>query len=234
MPNPSFHLFQLQKIDQQIDTIKKRLVEIEQIRKNNSSKMELESLLARMNQTLEEQKQAYDRLEEKSNAKKVKIEQSQSSLYGGSIKNPKELQDLQAEIKSLKDSLSSIEDAQIQGLLELELSEKEKSELESKMVDLENKLTIEYSAFSIEESEKNTLLSRLGQERQAIVDQVNPESHNYYQTLRKSKNGIAVSAIEDGSCAVCGSTLTPSECQIAKSHSQMASCPSCGRILYAG
>ncbi|MGZ9220523.1 MAG: C4-type zinc ribbon domain-containing protein [Anaerolineales bacterium] len=39
--------------------------------------------------------------------------------------------------------------------------------------------------------------------------------------------------MSDGSCAACGTTLTPSQQQIARSTSQLIYCPSCGRILYA-
>jgi predicted nucleic acid-binding Zn-ribbon protein len=41
---------------------------------------------------------------------KVKIEQSESNLYSGNVKNPKELQDLQNEIAALKRYLITLED----------------------------------------------------------------------------------------------------------------------------
>ncbi|MBA4384243.1 MAG: hypothetical protein C0410_05875 [Anaerolinea sp.] len=234
MTNPSFHLFQLQKIDSRIDALIKRLNEIDRMRNDNSFRMEIDKSLASINATYSEQKKNYDVIEEKVHAKRLKIEQSESSLYGGLVKNPKELQDLQTEIKLLKQSLATLEDDQLQQLVDMETTEAQLNKIEYSLKEFDAKLAVELSAFFTEEAEKKLEKEKLLQERKAVLDQVNPEFLSTYQVLRKSKNGIAVAAIEEGSCQVCGSTLTPSDCQTAKSPSHMATCSSCGRILYAG
>lgn len=234
MANPSFHLFQLQKIDTKIDTLTRRLNDIERMRNDNSFRMEIEKSLTVINATYTEQKKNYDATEEKVNAKKLKIEQTESSLYGGLVKNPKELQDLQTEIKLLKQSKSILEDDQLQQLVDMESTLAQVTTIENTLKEFDTKLAIELSSFFAEESEKKVEKERLLQERKVVLDQVNPEFLSTYQALRKTKNGIAVAAIEDGCCQVCGSTLTPADCQTAKSPSHMATCVSCGRILYAG
>lgn len=234
MTNPSFHLFQLQKIDSRVDALVKRLQEIDRVRNDNSSRLEIERALESSNNTNSLQKKNYEAIEEKVRAKKVKIDQSESSLYGGLVKNPKELQDLQTEIKFLKQSLSTLEDDQLEQLVEMESTETQVSKIEDVLKAFDAKLAVEFSALFAEEADKKIEKDRLLQERKAVLDQVNSEFLTTYQTLRKSKNGIAVAAIEDGSCQVCGSTLTPADCQTAKSPSRMATCSSCGRILYAG
>ncbi|MFN2235225.1 MAG: C4-type zinc ribbon domain-containing protein [Anaerolineales bacterium] len=45
--------------------------------------------------------------------------------------------------------------------------------------------------------------------------------------------GVAVAKVEDRACKACGSTLTASLNQAARSPSQIVFCDSCGRILYA-
>lgn len=234
MTNPSFHLFQLQKIDSRIDALTKRLNEIDRLRNDNSFRMEIEKSLATVNDAYTHQKKNYDVIEEKVLAKRLKIEQSESSLYGGLVKNPKELQDLQTEIKSLKQSLATLEDDQLQQLVDMESTEAQVSTIDNSLKEFDAKLAIEFSALFAEEANKKLEKEKLLQERKAVLDQVKPEFLSTYQTLRKSKNGIAVAAIEDGSCQVCGSTLTPADCQTAKSPSHMGTCSSCGRILYAG
>lgn len=234
MTNPSFHLFQLQKIDTRIDALSKRLNEIERIRNDNSARMEIEKSLSSANSTHAQQKKNYDSIEEKVHAKKLKIEQSESSLYGGLVKNPKELQDLQTEIKLLKQSVSTLEDDQLQQLVEMETTELQITEVEKSLKEFNEKLELEFSSMFAEEKDKKIEKEKLLQERKAVLDQVNPEFLSTYLTLRKTKNGIAVAAIEDGSCSVCGSTLTPADCQTAKSQTNMATCSSCARILYAG
>lgn len=71
-------------------------------------------------------------------------------------------------------------------------------------------------------------------ERDAALSAVRPESQALYQKLRSLPGGLAVAAVDETACAACGATLTPAERQKAKSPHELITCPSCGRILYAG
>ena len=234
MANSIFHLFQLQKIDLRIDVLDKRQKEILAIRNDNSARKILENKLEEINKSLTTHKKIYSDLDDKVNTKRLKIEQSESSLYGGTIKNPKELQDLQLEIQSLKQTITNLEDDQLQKLDDLDLVEKDKNDLLGQIENLDAKLSKVYSAFSVEENEMNSELVKLENERKAVVSQISADLIKTYDDLKKSKKGIALAAVEDGCCTACGSTLTPAECQSAKSPSRITNCPSCGRILYAG
>jgi len=232
--NSIFHLFQLQKIDLRIDVLDKRQKEILAIRNDNSARKLLENKLEEINKSLTTHKKMYSDLDDKVSTKRLKIEQSESSLYGGTIKNPKELQDLQLEIQSLKQTITNLEDAQLQKLDELDLVEKDKNDLLAEIENLDAKLSKVYSAFSVEENEMNSEFVKLENERKAVVSQISTDLIKTYDDLKKSKKGIALASVEDGCCTACGSTLTPAECQSAKSPSRITNCPSCGRILYAG
>jgi uncharacterized protein len=232
--NPSFHLYQLQKIDLQIDTLSKRLFEIDTFRKDNSSRKALQELCQTKKSELDEIQNKLTDTEEKVRVKTVKIQQSESSLYSGTIKNPKELQDLQVEIKSLKLSVSGLEDLQLQQMVEVEEKEKEFIVAKKAIEKFEEDLLIQFATLFSEENEKKSDFDRLNQERKVVLDQIPSTNLDVYLSLRKSKKGIAVTVIEDGCCSACGNTITPSDYQIAKSPLQMATCVSCGRILYAG
>jgi predicted nucleic acid-binding Zn-ribbon protein len=232
--NPSFHLYQLQKIDLKVDALKVRLADITAIRKNNSSTQKAEEKRNLSKTYFELSLSSLKITEDKVRAKKLKSEQSESSLYSGTIKNPKELQDLQSEIQSLKSAISSFEETQLSQMIDLE--EKEKtlhvadSELQAAVKEFESVL----STLVMEESKISIDLERLQQERNAVIEQITPVNYQVYLDLRKTKKGIAITLIEDGSCSTCGTTLTPSDCQNAKSPLNMVNCQSCGRILYAG
>ena len=51
--------------------------------------------------------------EAEAEAQKIKIEHTEASLYGGSVHNPKELQDLQRDVASLKKHLTTLEERQL-------------------------------------------------------------------------------------------------------------------------
>jgi predicted nucleic acid-binding Zn-ribbon protein len=76
-------------------------------------------------------------------------------------------------------------------------------------------------------------LERLEHERNAILSDLVSSAVSTYDQIRKQRRGIAVTTISDSACAACGTTLTLSLQQSARSATQLFTCPTCGRILYA-
>jgi hypothetical protein len=165
---------------------------------------------------------------------RIKIEQTDASLYGGKVRNPKELQDLQNESASLKRYLQTLEDRQLDGMIALEQAESDQKRCQGL-------LEAARSAFSQKQSgllqEKETLqkeVSKLDSERQAAASQIPAANLAEYEKLRPLKRGLAVASVTDESCDGCGATLAPAEWQAARAPQRLCFCPSCGRILYAG
>ena len=108
--NQSFHLFQLQKIDSQLDNLNKRIHEIDGIIAGDRSVVEAQDALSAAKANHQKARHHLSECEDRVSSKRIKIEQSEANLYSGSIRNPKELQDLQMEIGSLKRHLADLED----------------------------------------------------------------------------------------------------------------------------
>lgn len=234
LSNSSFHLYQLQKVDLRLDQINQRTEKIGQLLSNNPELVETENQVNSTLKMIHEKENELSALEEASSKKKIKIEQSEASLYNGKISNPKELKDLQTEIVSLKKAISSIEDDQLILMAQLEeynqiLQQNQKvhdSVLINSQQDGQKLLS--------EIDELNKEKEKLIKERQAATGQIQAESLRIYENLRNSKNHIAVAIIDDQCCATCGSEITASDIQKARSSSALFFCPSCGRIIYAG
>jgi predicted nucleic acid-binding Zn-ribbon protein len=234
LSNTSFHLFQLQKIDQSTAQLEKRLSIIQKKLLDTSFIVASEKELQTANDSLAQTQTQYLELENSISKKKIKLAQSDSSLYGGLVKNPKELQDLQFEISSLKKNILALEDLQLEKLVDLESKELITQDLQSHFKQLLDQHSIEEAQFESEVNQIKIELNRLNNERNATESQI-PSIHLLsYSSLKNHKNGIAVGVIEDGCCLSCGNMLTPAECQTAKSPNKIITCPSCGRILYAG
>lgn len=234
MASASFHLFQLQKIDLLIDQNLHQEKSINLALSNNPALKAAEKDLEEAKMVFLRSSSDLKQTEEAAQAKQIKIEQSESSLYKGSITNPKELSDLQAEIASLKKSLMQIEEVQLQQMAALEEAEKHfesvKVEHETAVKKAESENSTLYS--DLQSVVKN--LEKLTVEREVAIQQLSAESISVYENLRKAKNRIAITQVEDESCSVCGSELRPTEIQKSKSSTSVAFCPGCGRILYAG
>ena len=89
-------LYRLQQIDSQMDQTRTRLETIRQTLENDAELSTANGRASSAEAELTRKRNARNvrpKLEVQS--QRIKIEQAESSLYGGSVRNPKELQDLQ-------------------------------------------------------------------------------------------------------------------------------------------
>jgi hypothetical protein len=226
-------LYRLQQVDSQIDQIQARLRTIQQTLENDEA---LRAANEHFTATTGKHKDA-ERLLKLSEAdvekQRIKIEQTESSLYGGKVHNPKELQDLQKDVVSLKRHLETLEERELEAMIAAETAEKEWQTAQADLESVQSNLKEQHKDLTQESEMLHKHLERLHSERQAVVTDIASQTLNVYDQLRKQKRGLAITTIEDNSCEACGTTLTASQQQNARSTSQLFHCPTCGRILYA-
>jgi predicted nucleic acid-binding Zn-ribbon protein len=92
-----FKLFRLQQIDSQIDKFKTRLREIEIELQEDSELRKANQRVEQAQQLMHETEKALRTAEADVLAQRIKIEETEAALYGGKVRNPKELQDSQQE-----------------------------------------------------------------------------------------------------------------------------------------
>ena len=230
----AFHLVQLQKIDTQLDQLKNRLSEIERTLNSNEALQQAQLENKAAGDQVHQAQSVLRNAENIVQSQRIKIETSESALYGGKIHNPKELQDLQVDIQSLKKYLAVLEDQQLEAMLNLEQVE----ELQKATLERVNRVMAETANQSAsllgEQGQLFRTQERLQTERQAVLPQITAENIAIYGRLREQKRGMAVCQVEDGACKGCGTSLRPAEIQAARSPSLLVRCSTCGRILYAG
>jgi len=232
--NTTFNLFQLQKIDTESARIQNRLNEINRLFQDDSGIKSAVITFEAAKKKLHEDQVNLKSLEELIRAKRNKVEQSESSLYEGKIKNPKELQDLQKEIAAIKSSISTMEEEELELMLRIE-AEEEACESENKKVQEAQKIFEDKKHQLIQEKESlQTSAQKIAKERLAILSQLTDDFVSVYDNLRVKKSGVAIALIEEQTCTCCGTTLTPADVQSARTMTRLVYCPTCGRILYAG
>jgi uncharacterized protein len=232
--NQALHLFRLQKIDTQLDQVEARLSEIKKSLEADESIKQAEKLTAEAAKKLFQSKLALRECEEKVQAQRIKIETDESSLYGGKIRNPKELQDLQNEIQSLKKYLALLEDSQLEAMMALEETEKENQSALDFQAKTLAAFTNQKASLLGDQTQLIKNKERLIVEREVTQTPISQDNLDVYNRLRAQKRGVAVSSLSDGACTACGSILRPAEVQEARLQSHSAFCSNCGRIIYAG
>jgi uncharacterized protein len=226
-------LYRLQQVDSQIDQIQVRLKAIQQTLENDVVLRAANEHFTTADGKHKDAERALKLSELEVEKQQIKIQQTEASLYGGKVHNPKELQDLQKDIVSLKRHLETLEERQLEAMLALEDTEKDLQTAKTDLERVQSNLKEQNKDLTKESETLRKDLERLNSERQAVVTDIASQALNVYDQLRKQKRGIAITTVTDNSCEACGTTLTASQQQTARSTSQLFHCPTCGRILFA-
>jgi predicted nucleic acid-binding Zn-ribbon protein len=225
-------LYRLQQIDSQMDHLRARIQEIQVILDDDSELRKIKDLAGTADARCSVASGSLDKAERDVQSQQIKIEQTQSSLYGGKSHSPKELLDLQHDVSSLKRYLSTLEDRQLEAMQESESAEASQRETHVRLSLLIAQLAALGKGLQNEQNAIKNELDKLLVQRNAVAGAVPPAEINLYDQLRQQRRGIAVTVISENSCGACGSTLSLAQVQTARSSGQMMLCPSCGRILY--
>lgn len=232
--NQAFHLYRLQLVDTQIDQVEASLAELNRLLSGDEAIRLATLTLENVEKELHQHSQALKELEFAVHEQQIKIAQSEASLYGGRIHNPKELQDIQKEIASLKKHLTALEDRELEAMLAHEDAEAKEKAARNALEQAQANFAEKSSGWLGQKDQLTHNLERLRAERTPTLALVSKDDLQVYETMRKRKSGVAVTTIQDGSCSVCGATIRPSELQAARSAQVLVFCNSCGRILYVG
>ncbi len=226
-------VFRLQQVDRQLDQVRSRHDAIRKLLENDA---ELRAAQERSQSARQGQDQARRQLadtERDVQSQQAKIQQAESSLYGGGVKNPKELEDLQNDVASLKRHLSALEERQLDSMASMEAADAALSAAEADLQSLGARLGDQHRELIDEQAALAKNLQRLDAERQAVVSALAKQALDAYENLRVQRRGVAVAEVSENTCSACGTTLTAALQQNARSTTVIAHCPSCGRILYA-
>jgi predicted nucleic acid-binding Zn-ribbon protein len=229
-----FKLFRLQQIDLQLDRTRARLREIQAALEENSVLRAVMGKVAARERELQESKKILQRAEGEVQAQRIKIEQTEASLYGGKIRNPKELQDLQNEAAALKRYRDVLEDRQLEAMMSVEEFEGALDEAAAELKAVQERGDVQNASLLSEQSALYKDVERLENERQAATSSLEAPELRTYEQLRLARNGIAVAKVTDRACAACGSTLSAALLSAARSPNQITRCSTCNRILYMG
>jgi predicted nucleic acid-binding Zn-ribbon protein len=225
-------LYRLQQIDTQIDRVNTRIQIVEKMLADGAALVQGRREAETAGDVLRTANQSVKQAEAETQNLRIKIEQTEASLYSGSVRNPKELQDLQNDLTALKRHLKILEDRQLDFMLGVETAEASEREAQQVYEALKRDSAAQHQNLELELSLHQKDFHRLSMERSAAVAGISNEDIFLYNQLRQQRRGVAVSAVTDGACGACGSSLTPSQIQSARSTSERVYCPACGRILY--
>ena len=225
-------LFQLQQLDLELDRLTNEHQAITTSLQGNAKLRKLRSdhevAQEEWQSSLQTQKDAEWTLEDSNN----RIQQQEQRLYSGSVTNPKELQSLQLEVQRLR----ALQNRQEEHLLEvIDTTESLQEVAQQKLVGFQQAQDAwqeEFTALTARREQVEGQQRQLREKREQLVTSLNGDLVKRYETMRRTKQGRAVSKVEQNSCQWCRVILTPSELQHVRISGELQTCTNCGRILY--
>ena len=161
-----------------------------------------------------------------------RLEQQEQRLYNGSITNPKELQSLQQEVQRLRAQQNRQEEHLLEVIDATELLQEIAQKKLAGLQKEESAWQEEFTNLTARGEQIEQQQRQLREEREQLLVNLNVDLVKRYETMRRTKQGRAVSKVEQNSCQWCRVILTPSELQHVRISTELQTCTNCGRILY--
>ncbi|HRX02497.1 MAG: hypothetical protein KDI07_12680 [Anaerolineae bacterium] len=224
----------LQQTDLAVEAIRRRLKELEHQRGETPALKAAREAYRAANAELVHWRTTRRDLEIQARELSAKIEAADRDLMSGRVRNPKELEGMNANVASMKKRLSAIEDQVLDAMVQNDQwqvdSDARKSELDAAEADWQAM----QAANAAEVTAKLADLKRLASQMNQQWASLSPEDQQLYRDLRSRKGGRALAEERNGTCQACGISLPTGIVQSVRNDEVHSFCPSCGRLLHAG
>ncbi len=225
-------LYELQEVDLEIDVKRETLSEA-MGRLGESEVLDQARLsLAGDEERLAELERSQRELEREVEDLRAKATASEEKLYGGTVKNPKELASLQEQVVNLQRKMRERDDKTLDIMAEVDTLQQKVSLKRGEVAKIEEDWRAEQASLSQQQAELGAALATLEQKGKDLAGKLDASSLELYQALRRKRQGRAVAKVEQGMCQGCRIALPMSELQRARLGQELVQCSSCERILY--
>ncbi|MGQ9674354.1 MAG: zinc ribbon domain-containing protein [Chloroflexota bacterium] len=226
-------LYQLQNLDLETEELQRSVQAIEEQLGETEELLAARQALADVQDSLRQQQRSMQELEWDLDKITGKLKELEGKLYGGTVKNPKELGSFEREAQMFKVKKSQTEDKILELMEAVETSHVSVRAAKARFDEVQAAWERSQAALNDERARLLARLEELSQSRQALVKTLRPEVLDIYEDLRLNKRGRAVAKVEQNTCQGCRITLPTNEVQLARSSPRLVFCSSCGRILLA-
>jgi predicted nucleic acid-binding Zn-ribbon protein len=225
-------LYTLQEIDSAIEAVRASLTTVEE------QLGESEELVAGR-QAVDEARDALEGVSRQQRDQEWQVDDLRSrlsdvegKLYGGSVRNPKELAGVQEEANILKGQLRRREDELLDLMVRVEEGQAALREAEESLAEVEGRWRQEQKELTSEKERLEGELAGLEERRGRQSGLVEAKVLALYDNLLQRRQGRAVVKVERGMCGGCRISLPMTVLQKARSGLDVVQCVSCERILY--
>ncbi len=225
-------LYQLQQLDLELERVNAEQQALENSLQGDSAlkKLRVESAIAQqqLQQGLQAQKEAEWALEELD--RRLRLQEQR--LYSGAVTNAKELYALQQEVQHLRAQQNRQEEMALEVIFSAESLQETANKKAEALKQAQEKWQETNASGMARRDQLAVKRQELEANRAQFVGDIDPQVLSRYEALKRTKQGRAVSKVDQNSCQWCRVILTPSELQRVRTTTDLQMCSNCGRILY--
>ncbi len=161
--------------------------------------------------------------------KKSKFE---GQLYGGAVRNPRQLSDLQREVQLLSREIGKVEDRLLELMEALEAESAGTQRREGELADMQERLAAVRAKHESAGSRLRQEIAELEEKRSAKAGQVGPELLKRYERIRERSGNLGLVKVSGTTCPGCQVALPSELLKRLGAGRQALTCENCGRLLF--
>jgi predicted nucleic acid-binding Zn-ribbon protein len=227
-------LYQLQLVDSEWAERSQRLVRVEEGLGESQDVIRAKEAVTETEGNLAGLQKQMRVLELDIGAVNSKLKQNQDRLYGGRVRNPKELSNLQEEAAALRRRISELEDEELELMIGIEEEEAELAERRARKRQIESTWREGQASLQGEKEELELRLVELAERRDELRANIGAADLAFYDDMRQRYGGTAIVRLKRGVCQTCGVDVPTSVARAVERGEGRHYCPVCSRLLYGG
>ena len=225
-------LYALQELDLALAANRAALAEVDALLGNSEALEQAQSKAKERQESLRAAEKHSKDLEFEADEQRRKIEPVEKRLYGGSVTNPKELEDLQLDLESLQRRRAELDDRALDAMEAVEAAKQAFSEAEGELERADAAFRGDQDELGGRRQVLESEFAGLEQRRADRAEGIDAAMMTLYDRLASIRQGRAVAKVERGACQGCRISLPTNVLQRARSGVATVQCSSCERILY--
>lgn len=231
--NPIAALYRLQEIDTTWDRVRRRILQLQKMSGGSPELVQMRERTRAVETELQDVRRQQREAEAESASLAQRIMESEGILMGGQVRNPKELEALNANVESMRRHKGALDDRSVEAMVKADEIGQHFAVQSSTLQSQEAEWQSQQQNIDEELQKRKKEYVYLKNMREQLVKDMDGKMLEQYEYLRGRKNGIAVAKLENGSCTACHMQVPVGLISSVRRNDQLVPCAACGRILFA-
>ena len=223
-------LLALQSVDGELAVRRARLAEIAPLLGDDSALRALAQRLASEQAEVDSALSRQQELDSVIAGFTERVDAAETRLYSGVVVNPRELQDLQADVNMLKRQRGHEEDALLEVMVELDTARGKRDASAQELESLNVSWAAEQQSLSAEQQRLEAEVTDFERQRADTVARTPPTEVALYEQVRRN-HPHPVAQMHNNACNTCRVGVPMRTAQEVRTSPAPVRCPNCGRIL---